>query len=233
MDTIDDCATLVGFDQQLDYVEQMLQKADKYNNRLITQIDNLKNLVQANQKILLNLQSNEAHMEALLEDSPKSEQHAAMISYAQRLKRKLLVTVSLLDELEAEDTPIDCKEDQDSESSLSQQMNGLGPSLASIGNELKSLSEDKLNEIREASLLSQSSCKGSSKKRRCWTHCRTLKQNDLHAKEVMELRKATELLFHAFNQSNSVTVEIIYRNHIMERVKSMLDKVERLDFKSK
>ncbi|XP_017858191.1 PREDICTED: uncharacterized protein LOC108610542 isoform X1 [Drosophila arizonae] len=217
MDTLGDYAMLVGFDQQLDYVEQMLQKADKYNIRLVTQIDNLKNLVQANQNILHNLQSNEAHMKALLEDNQKAELHAKMISCAKRLKRKLLVTVSLLDELEAEDSPIDCKEDQGSESSLSQQMNGLGPSLVSIGNELKSLSEDKLNEIREASLLSQSSCKGSSKERRCWTHCRTLNQNDLHAKELMELRKATELLFQAFNQSNSVTVEIIYRNHIMER----------------
>lgn len=141
----------------------------------------------------------------------------SFIPKIRQLILQLLVTVSLLDELEAEDSPIDSKEDQDSESSLSQQMNGLGPSLASIGNELKSLSEDKLNEIREASLLSQSSWKGSSKERRCWTHCRTLSQNDLHAKELMELRKATEWLFQAFNQSNSVTVEVIYRNHIMER----------------
>lgn len=89
MDAIDDCAMLVGFDQQLDYVEQMLQKANKYNNRLVTQIDNLKNLVQTNQKILHNLQLNEAHMEALLEDNQKAEQHAEMISCTKRLKRKV------------------------------------------------------------------------------------------------------------------------------------------------
>lgn len=89
MDTIDDCAMLVGFDQQLDYVEQMLQKADKYNIRLVTEIDNLKNIVQANQKILHNLQSNEAHMKALLEDNQKADLHAKMISCAKRLKRKV------------------------------------------------------------------------------------------------------------------------------------------------
>ncbi|XP_017858201.1 PREDICTED: uncharacterized protein LOC108610542 isoform X2 [Drosophila arizonae] len=89
MDTLGDYAMLVGFDQQLDYVEQMLQKADKYNIRLVTQIDNLKNLVQANQNILHNLQSNEAHMKALLEDNQKAELHAKMISCAKRLKRKM------------------------------------------------------------------------------------------------------------------------------------------------
>lgn len=123
----------------------------------------------------------------------------------------------MFDELESEESSNDCGEGLDSESSLSQEINELGASLVSIGNEITSLSVDKLNEIREASFLSQSSCKGSNKGLRCWTHCRTSMKYDLQAQELIELRNATELLFQGFNQSDSLTVELIYENHILER----------------
>lgn len=89
MDTVDDCKKLVGFDQQLDYVEHILQKADKYNNELAAQIDNLKTLVQSNQSLLDNLQANEMHMRTLLEDKQTADLHAEMIRHVKRLKKKV------------------------------------------------------------------------------------------------------------------------------------------------
>ncbi|EDW59247.2 uncharacterized protein [Drosophila virilis] len=231
MSTIADCVELASFAQQLDNAEHMLKRADEYNDKLAVHIDNLKNVVRSNQNILEKLQANEQHMKALFEDQSQSELHAQMITDVKRLKKKLFVTLTTFDRLEAEQKA--SADNRDHSSTLAQEICELGANLVSIGNELMLLREDKAAAKRALYQLQQWSCRGPNIADTCWTHCMApLQENTLPVDQLAVLRKATESLSLAFNKSTESTREVKCQKHIIERVEQVLAIAERLNIKS-
>ncbi|XP_030559011.1 uncharacterized protein LOC115761394 isoform X2 [Drosophila novamexicana] len=233
MITIADCVELASFAQQLDNAEHMLKRADEYNDKLAVQIDNLKNVVRSNQNILEKLQANEQHMNTLFEDQSQSELHAQMITDVKRLKKKLFVTLTTFDRLEAEQKACVDNQEHSSESSLAQEICELGVNLVSIGNELMLLRDDKAAAKRALYQLQQWSCRGPNIAETCWTHCKApLQENTLPVDQLAVLRKATESLSLAFNKSTKSTREVQCQQHIIERVEQVLAIAEQLNIKS-
>ncbi|XP_064553219.1 uncharacterized protein LOC135438725 isoform X2 [Drosophila montana] len=211
----------------------MLKRADEYNDKLAVQIDNLKHVVRSNRNVLEKLRANEQHMKTLFEDQSQSELHAQMISHVKRLKKKLFVTLTTFNALEAEQKASVNNQDHSSESSLAQQICEIGANLISIGNELMLLREDKAAAKRALYQLQQWSCKGPNIAETCWTHCMTpLQENILPVDQLAVLRKSTESLSLAFNKSTESTREDQCQKHIIERVENVLAIAEQLNIKS-